>query len=110
MTAVYGIQGSQPVPGDRPSTRARLTAWVDGWVQGVGFRWWVRAHALELGLAGSAANLPDGRVEIVAEGPRATLEELLAVLNGGQTPGRVASVTARWSEPGGNGPSDFVAK
>lgn len=110
MTAVCGRQDSQSIPGDGPSSRALLTAWVDGWVQGVGFRWWVRALALKLGLVGSAANLPDGRVEIIAEGPRPALEELLAFLKGGHTPGRVASVSVRWSEPGGKGPSDFVAK
>ena len=48
---------------------ARLTASVRGRVQGVGFRWWVRARALELGLVGTATNLPDGRVEVVAAGP-----------------------------------------
>ncbi len=47
---------------------ARLTAWVTGRVQGVGFRWWVRSNALELGLAGFAENLADGRVKVVAEG------------------------------------------
>ena len=47
----------------------RLTAWVHGAVQGVGFRWWTRARALELGLVGTATNLDDGRVEVVAEGP-----------------------------------------
>src|ERR1700733_7931747 len=41
---------------------ARLTAWVHGRVQGVGFRWWTRSRALELGLTGYAANRPDGRV------------------------------------------------
>ena len=47
---------------------ARLTAWVDGRVQGVGFRWWVCAQGVELGLSGTATNLDDGRVEVVAEG------------------------------------------
>ena len=51
----------------------RLTAFVRGEVQGVGFRWWTRARALELGLAGFASNLPDGRVQVVAEGPRRSL-------------------------------------
>ena len=40
-----------------PTAPCRLTAWVHGEVQGVGFRWWTRARALELGLAGSASNL-----------------------------------------------------
>ncbi len=86
---------------------------MDGWVQGVGFRWWVRSLAAKLELAGSATNLPDGRVEIIAEGSRAALEELLALISGPETPGRVAKVTVRWSDPGDPGdglPSDFVAR
>jgi acylphosphatase len=80
----------------------RLTAWVRGRVQGVGFRWWVRARALELGLTGSAANLADGRVEVIAEGPRAACERLLALLRGGRTPGTVTGVSQRWTEPRGD--------
>ncbi|KAB2337914.1 acylphosphatase [Actinomadura rudentiformis] len=82
----------------------RLTAWARGRVQGVGFRWWVRARALELGLVGSATNLRDGRVEVVAEGPRSSCERLLELLRGPGTPGRVAGVTERWSEPRGGLP------
>lgn len=73
----------------------RLTAFVKGRVQGVGFRWWTRARALELGLAGSATNLDDGRVEVVAEGPEAACRALLALLPGG--PGRVDFVAERWA-------------
>jgi len=88
---------------------ARLTAWVSGRVQGVGFRWWTRSRALELGLAGKASNLDDGRVEVVAEGPREACEALLAHLRGGRTPGRVTGVTERWSAPRG-GLSGFVER
>jgi len=95
--------------GDGPADVVRLTAWVRGRVQGVGFRWWTRARALELGLAGWAANLDDGGVEVVAEGPRADAEELLAQLRGGRTPGRVSLVTQRWSPPKG-GLSGFVER
>ena len=84
------------------SADARLTAWVHGHVQGVGFRWWVRARALELGLVGSAANLEDGRVAVVAEGPRNRCEELLAALRGPGTPGRVRTVVERWGSPRGS--------
>ena len=76
----------------------RLTAHVKGQVQGVGFRWWTRARALELGLRGSATNLADGRVEVVAEGPEAALHALLALLRAGSTPGRVVFVAERWSQ------------
>jgi acylphosphatase len=82
--------------------QARLTAWVRGHVQGVGFRWWVRSRALELGLRGSAGNLADGRVEVVAEGSRADCDRLLALLRGGHTPGMVNGVVERWTEPRGD--------
>lgn len=82
--------------------RTRLTAWVRGRVQGVGFRWWVRSRALELGLTGSASNLSDGRVEVIAEGPRTACDHLLALLRGGETPGMVSSVVERWTEPRGD--------
>ena len=75
----------------------RLTAWVSGRVQGVGFRWWTRSRALERGLVGWARNAADGRVEIVAEGPRRACGALLAALRGGGTPGNVEEVVERFS-------------
>lgn len=77
----------------------RLTAWVHGRVQGVGFRWWTRSRALELGLTGYAANQADGRVLVVAQGPREAGEKLLQLLEGGGTPGRVDKVVVDWSQP-----------
>ncbi|HEX8767946.1 MAG TPA: acylphosphatase [Jatrophihabitans sp.] len=74
----------------------RLTALVSGQVQGVGFRWWTRCRALELGLVGQAANLPDGRVQVSAEGPRGNCERLVELLRGADTPGTVAGVQARF--------------
>ncbi len=74
----------------------RLTAWAHGNVQGVGFRWWTRTRALELGLVGTATNVPDGRVLVVAEGPRERCAQLLALLRGGETAGRVDLVVERW--------------
>ena len=79
---------------------ARLTAWVHGHVQGVGFRWWTRSRALELGLTGYAANQTDGRVLVVAQGPRDACEQLLVLLRGGTTPGLVDTVVADLEEPG----------
>ncbi|QFU87424.1 acylphosphatase [Amycolatopsis sp. YIM 10] len=87
----------------------RLTAWVHGQVQGVGFRWWTRSRALELGLVGSAGNLADGRVEVVAEGRRDHCERLLAALRSGGSPGRVDTVVERWSTPRG-GLTTFVER
>lgn len=89
----------------------RLTCWVRGRVQGVGFRWWVRSQALELGLAGSVRNLADGRVEIIAEGPRAACERLSGRLeedpSAAGRPGRVDGVTLGWSAARGDR-TDFV--
>ncbi|CAJ1506506.1 acylphosphatase [[Mycobacterium] holstebronense] len=78
----------------------RLSAWVHGHVQGVGFRWWTRSRALELGLTGYAANRPGGRVHVVAQGPRANCQRLLELLQGGTTPGRVDTVVADWMDAG----------
>jgi acylphosphatase len=76
----------------------RLTAWVRGRVQGVGFRWWTRSRALELHLTGYVANRLDGRVLVVAQGPRDACETLLDLLQGGSAPGRVDNVVADWSQ------------
>lgn len=83
-----------------PEPDVRLNAWVHGYVQGVGFRWWTRSRALELGLTGFASNRPDGRVYVVAQGPRAACERLLELLRGGDTPGNVDTVVADWADAG----------
>jgi acylphosphatase len=100
----------------RPATDVRLTAWVEGRVQGVGFRWWVRSRALELGLSGFAENLADGRVKVVAEGPEDRCQELLALLAGNPgperrtgRPGRVTRVAHRWADAAG-GISGFTER
>lgn len=80
----------------------RLTAFVRGRVQGVGFRWWTRARALELGLEGWARNAIDGRVEVVVEGRREDCVKLLELLRGCDTPGKVDGVVERWSEARGS--------
>ncbi len=77
---------------------ARLTALVRGRVQGVGFSWWTRSRARELALTGYVANRLDGRVLVVAQGPRDTCQQLLDLLKSGDTPGRVDAVDADWSE------------
>ncbi|GGK42874.1 acylphosphatase [Nocardia camponoti] len=82
--------------------RVRLSAWVHGQVQGVGFRWWTRSRALELGLVGYARNQADGRVHVVAEGTRSACEKLLELLRSGGTPGYVDLVVANWEPARGD--------
>jgi len=89
--------------------RVRLTALVTGRVQGVGFRWWTRCRALELGLVGQAANLPDGRVRVEVEGPRPSCEQLVQLLRGGTTPGSVDAVEVRYATADG-GWTGFVER
>lgn len=55
----------------------RVHLYVSGRVQGVFFRSNTRRRALELGLTGWVRNLPDGRVEVVAEGEEARVEEFV---------------------------------
>ena len=75
--------------------RRRVVALVSGSVQGVGYRWFVRGRADVAGLAGSATNLPDGRVEVVLEGPDAAVAAVLADLRGPRAPGAVTGVDVR---------------
>jgi len=71
------------------------TIFVRGRVQGVGFRWWSRARALELGLVGFARNMADGRVEICAQGPLESIERLRELIEEmPSTTGRPGSVQA----------------
>jgi acylphosphatase len=64
-------------------------------------RWWVRSRALELGLVGTATNLDDGRVEVVAEGSREACVSLLSALRSDGAPGQVTGVTERWDDARG---------
>ena len=67
---------------------------VTGVVQGVGFRAFARHAARRLSLVGSATNLPDGRVEVVASGPEAALAEFEGTLRRGPRFGRVDRIEA----------------
>ncbi|MEO7261571.1 MAG: acylphosphatase [Jatrophihabitantaceae bacterium] len=88
------MSAGQQHGGPASESLVRLTALVSGQVQGVGFRWWTRCRALELGLVGQAANLPDGRVQVSAEGSRGSCERLVELLRGGGAPGVVDGVQA----------------
>lgn len=65
---------------------------VSGVVQGVGYRYFVLRQAKELGLSGWARNLPDGRVEVVAQGDGAALTRLEGALEMGPSHSRVTNV------------------
>ncbi len=79
--------------------RRRLEARVYGFVQGVGFRYFVRKNALRLKLEGYAKNLPDGSVEVVAEGEEANLKELVDLLKRGNSYSNVERVVFSFKDP-----------
>ncbi len=76
-----------------------LHASVHGWVQGVGYRYFVVNQALALGLRGYARNLRDGSVEVLAQGSRPKLERLLALLQRGPAAAEVHEVRTHWGKP-----------
>jgi acylphosphatase len=92
---------------------ARAVIWVHGRVQGCGFRWWTRARALELGLVGHARNASDGRVEVVAQGPREQVQALLELLEEQPSsklrPGDIVTCVTTWGPPR-EGMSDFLER
>lgn len=79
----------------------RVTALVQGTVQGVGFRYWTWRQAEKLGLSGSAENQADGSVRVVAEGPRWAVRDLLREIQGPDAPGAVFKVDAHYEDATG---------
>jgi len=82
------------------TARARIV--VTGIVQGVAFRFTAAREAERLGLQGWVRNLPDGRVEALAEGPRERVESLVAWCWRGPPAARVSDVAVEWSEARGD--------
>ncbi|MEO0292972.1 MAG: acylphosphatase [candidate division WOR-3 bacterium] len=76
----------------------RLHIWVSGIVQGVGFRYFTIRQAREIGISGWVRNLPDGRVEIVAEGESWRLKEFLENIKVGPSHATVTKVEVREEE------------
>ncbi|MEB2793007.1 MAG: acylphosphatase [Caldisphaeraceae archaeon] len=73
----------------------RLHAFIEGIVQGVGYRYFARRNALRLGIKGYAKNLKDGRVEVVAEGEEEAINAFLEELKKGPMLSRVDRVEYR---------------
>ena len=72
-----------------------------GHVQGVGFRYTVRQVATGFEVAGTVRNLPEGGVEVVAEGDRAELEAFREAIRDAGLGSLIRQETATWSEPQG---------
>lgn len=85
--------------GTSPTVRVRV--FVDGRVQGVGFRQSAAREATRLGLQGWIRNLPDGRVEAAYEGTRDAVEEMVAWSRRGPVWAGVTDVNVHDEEPKG---------
>lgn len=81
----------------------RVRAVVTGRVQGVCFRAFTRERASGLGLSGFVRNLPDGSVEIVAEGVDEDVDELMRWISRGPSHARVSNVAVNDRDPTGDG-------
>ena len=75
----------------------RMTARVVGRVHGVGYRVFAQREAARRGLRGYVRNLPDGSVELVAEGAPPLLDQLIEALHHGPPAAVVAEVEVHWS-------------
>lgn len=79
----------------------RAHLYISGIVQGVFFRSHTQNVAHSLDLAGWVKNLPDGRVEVVAEGPKDKLEQLIRWCHKGPPGASVNNVEIHWEETTG---------
>ncbi len=88
---------SHEQPAQEPARRPQqLEATVHGRVQGVNFRYYTQAKARSLGLGGYVRNLPDGSVQVVAQGDERALRALLAWLHRGSPLADVTRVEVAW--------------
>jgi acylphosphatase len=71
---------------------------ISGFVQGVGYRQFVKSHAKKLDLKGWVHNLPDGRVEAVIQGEKKIIEELIQLCKKGTFLSEVENVEVEWEE------------
>lgn len=86
----------------------RAHVWVEGRVQGVSFRAWTRREAERRGVSGWVRNLPDDRVEAVFEGPRASVDAMVAWCGDGSPDAVVSDVAIAWEDA--RGESGFVVR
>ncbi len=77
--------------------RERLHVFFSGRVQGVGFRYTVKAQAAGYELTGIVRNLADGRVELIAEGIKSELEAFQQAIRDSEVGGFIRKEDVRWA-------------
>jgi len=76
-----------------------LHAIFRGKVQGVGFRWTIVDHAEKFQLKGTVQNLPNGTVEVYAQGPKEALEAFIESVNKDSGLARIDSLFCEYKKP-----------
>jgi len=89
----------QPV--SSPSVRRRMHILYSGRVQGVGFRYALRTLATGFEVTGMVRNLPDGRVELAAEGMKTELEAFREAIRDAGLAANIRHEDVQWSEAQG---------
>ena len=78
--------------------RCRMQIFYSGRVQGVGFRYTAKTVAAGFEITGTVRNLPDGRVELIAEGDRAELEAYRDAIRGAGLAGFIRDESVSWRD------------
>ncbi len=71
---------------------------ITGYVQGVGYRQFVKTHAKRLGLTGWVQNLPDGSVEVLVQGEKEDIENLIKECRKGPFLAQVKDIKIEWQD------------
>ena len=79
----------------------RAHVFIEGRVHGIGFRYWARKNAQGLGLTGWVRNLADGRVEVVFEGAKKEIEDMIKKCKRGPMLAGVKHIDVIWEKASG---------
>ncbi len=83
---------------ESPEVQVRVQLTIEGWVQGVFFRTSTVQEAKRLGVKGWVRNCPDGSVEVVAEGRKKKIDELIQWCHQGPAGAQVSNVQLEWED------------
>lgn len=85
----------------------RVRVFISGFVQGVGFRYFLKRNARRLGLLGFTRNTIDKRVEAVFVGEKKNLDEMIKLCQKGSFLAEIENVEVIWESPQKDTPSSF---
>lgn len=86
----------------QPQMQKRLTVYFSGTVQGVGFRYTTERTATRFPVTGFVRNLPDSRVEVVAEGPEEALKSFLKTVRESNLSDYIRDMETEWGPAQGS--------